>query len=293
MENQEEEIKKASFPERPWKVFFWEAFLFSFTLFLGIISAFRINQISQTLKIEKIPVKPTTLLEFILSFLFASLTVFLIIKFLKFQATKRILFKALFILAVFSGGALFLELWFGTIFALFLISILTLFWLKGPDILIHDLLLIMGMAGIGSVFGWRLDPLMIIILLSVFSVYDVIAVYLTKHMVKMAKGMIEAGAMPGIILPTRISEFKTPLKDIKMGGKFLILGGGDIVFPLLLCSSLASQGILNSIIVALFALIGLSFSFFIFISQKTRQAIPALPPIALFSIIGYLITKIL
>lgn len=106
----------------------------------------------------------------------------------------------------------------------------------------------------------------------------------------MAKEMIEAKAILGIILPPKIAEFQAPLKDVKMGGKFVILGGGDIVFPLLLVTSLVPYGILKSLIVAIFALFGLFISFWIFISQKTRQPIPALPPIALFSIIGYLIT---
>ena len=41
----------------------------------------------------------------------------------------------------------------------------------------------------------------------------------------------------------------------------------------------------------IFSLIGLFLSFYIFASQKVRQPIPALPPIALFSIIGYIITR--
>jgi len=37
---------------------------------------------------------------------------------------------------------------------------------------------------------------------------------------------------------------------------------------------------------------GLFAGFLFFISQKEKKAIPALPPIALFSIIGYFITKL-
>ena len=56
---------------------------------------------------------------------------------------------------------------------------------------------------------------------------------------------------------------------------------------------LIPEGILNSLIVAMFSLIGLLVSFLIFISQKMRKPIPALPPIALFSIIGFLVTLII
>ena len=108
----------------------------------------------------------------------------------------------------------------------------------------------------------------------------------------MVKEMVEAKAILGLILPSKISDFKINLKEVSPGGKFLILGGGDIIFPLILCVSLASQGIFKSLIVSVFATIGLALSFYLFISQKTRKPIPALPPIALFSIIGYLITKL-
>ena len=66
-----------------------------------------------------------------------------------------------------------------------------------------------------------------------------------------------------------------------------------MIFPLILTASLIPEGILNSSIVALFALNGLFLSFWIFTSQKIRQPIPALPPIALFSIIGFLITRLI
>jgi len=58
-------------------------------------------------------------------------------------------------------------------------------------------------------------------------------------------------------------------------------------------ASLVSQGILSSLIVATFSLIGLFAGFYFFISQKVRQPIPALPPIAVFSIIGFLITRLI
>jgi presenilin-like A22 family membrane protease len=135
--------------------------------------------------------------------------------------------------------------------------------------------------------------MVVVLLLIVFSIYDIIAVYKTKHMIKMAKEFIEAKAIPGLILPQKFSEVSVPLKEVKMGGRFLVLGSGDIIFPLLLVSSLVPEGIKKSFIVAFFATLGLLVSISIFLSQKTRKPIPALPPIALFSIIGFLITRLI
>ena len=168
-----------------------------------------------------------------------------------------------------------------------------LLWLKQPSVLIHNICIILGIAGLGASLGLRLEPVMTAILLIAFSVYDFIAVYKTKHMVKMAKEMIEHQAVLALVIPRGLSGFKGELKGIKTKGKYLILGGGDIAFPLLLSVSLLRQGILPSLVVAVFSLIGLLLSFLIFTSQKIKRPIPALPPITLFSVLGLLITFLL
>jgi len=279
---------KIVFLSNPWRIFAFEAFLFSLTLGLGIITAFRINKI---LEIQETAPPQISFWQFIFYFLFTTLFIFLISYFLKFKKEKTWIFKTIFILAVFSGGILLLSVWLSDIVSLSLITFLIFWWWKKPSIFIQDLLIILGMAGAGSILGLNLNPQAVILLLIVFSIYDFIAVYKTKHMIRMAKEMIRSKAILGLIVPSELSSFKENLKGVRPGGKFLILGGGDIVFPLVFAVSLIPFGILKSFIVAFFSLIGLFFSFWFFISQKTRQPIPALPPIALFSIIGYLITK--
>ena len=291
-EAEEEKIEQSTFPQKPAKILFWEAFFFILTMVLGIFTSWRIAQIPE-IEIEKIPFKPASFWEFLVSFAILLLIILLVIKYLKFRPGKEILFKVFFILPVFLGGMVFWSLWLGDIPALISIPALIIFWLIKPNVLIHNFLLISGMIGIGSIFGLRLDPLFVIFLLIIFSIYDIVAVYKTKHMIKMAKEFLEAQAIPGLVLPSKFSQISTPLKEVKMGGRFLILGSGDIIFPLLFVSSLVPEGILKSFIVAIFATIGLLVSIWIFISQKTRRPIPALPPIALFSIIGYLITKLI
>jgi len=271
----------------PWKIFWWEAFLFCLTLGLGILTAFKINKI---LKAEKIDLPPISFGQFLLYFLLATLFIFLISRFLKFKRGKEFIFKGVFILATFWGGSLLLSLWMPDILALILVGVLVFWRIRRPLILIHDLAVILGIAGIGAILGIRVAPQLVVLLLMVLSVYDFIAVYKTKHMIKMAKEMLLTGTILALIVPSKISDFKADLKEVKPGGQFLILGGGDVAFPLLLCVSLISEGIINSLIVAIFALVGLLVSFWLFASQKIRQPIPALPPIALFSIIGFLIS---
>jgi len=53
-----------------------------------------------------------------------------------------------------------------------------------------------------------------------------------------------------------------------------------------------SIGIVPALIVGGFSLLGLIASLLIFFLQKDKKPIPALPPIALFAIIGYIITML-
>lgn len=279
-----------NFPNNVWKIFIIEAFLFLLTLGLGIVASFQINKI---LKVEKLEIQKISFFQFILYFLFCTLLIFLFVRFFKYGKQKTAVFQTLFVLTVFWGGILLLSIWIGDVFALIFMTFLLFWWWKWPSIFIQDLCMILAMAGAGSVLGLTFTPEIIVILLIIFSIYDFIAVYKTKHMVEMAKEMIESRAILGLVVPPDLASFKQNLKQVKLGGKFMVLGGGDVVFPLLLCSSLVSSGILNSLIVALFSLIGLFAGFLFFISQKQKKAIPALPPIALFSIVGYFITKLL
>ena len=273
--------------QNPWKVFAIEAFLFSSVLALGIAAAFRINQI---LEIQKNTLPQISFWKFLIAFFLTTLFIFFITRFLKFKKEKGTIFKIIFVLAVALGGLLFLETWLPEPVPLILIVFFCFWWWKAPIVLNQDILIILGIAGIGSTLGLAFQPLMVAVLLIIFSIYDYIAVYKTKHMIKMAKEMIEQKAILALVAPSNVSGFQASLGEIKPGGKFLILGGGDIALPLLLCSSLIPVGILNSIIVAFFSLIGLFVGFYIFARRKARAPIPALPPIALFSIIGYLIT---
>ncbi|MDI6591987.1 MAG: presenilin family intramembrane aspartyl protease [Patescibacteria group bacterium] len=289
-DNETKEQAEIKSIQNPWRIFAIEAFLFCLTLGLGITTAFRINEI---FKIEKITLPQIPFWKFIFYFLLATLFIFLISRFLKFKKGKGILFKIIFVLAVFWGGILLLSVWIPDLFALILMTILVFWWWKKPSVLNQNILIILGIAGVGSVLGLSLEPLMVVILLIIFSIYDFIAVYKTKHMIKMAKEMIEAGAILALVVPPNISGLRESLEEVKPGGKFLILGGGDVVFPLLFSASLIPFGILKSAIVASFALIGLFVGFYFFAKQKVRQPIPALPPIAFFSIIGFLITKLI
>jgi len=266
-------------------------FLFSLTIGLGIFVA---RKLSQLFEFQGEKIVPISIWQFLGEFVLALFIIFLILFFgKKFKQKKKTLLKVLFLIATGLGSLISLGTIFGD-FSFPIVLVLLFLWLKKPCVLFHNILVVFGIAGTGSYLGLSLNPKSVVLLLILFSAYDYIAVYKTKHMVVMAKEMLQEGVIIGLILPHNLSDYKTPLSQVKPGGeRFFVLGGGDITFPLLLCCSILYQGLINSLIVAGFALIGFAFSFLIFSRQKTPRPIPALPPIALFSIIGYAIARII
>ncbi|MCK5044205.1 hypothetical protein KAR26_00560 [Candidatus Parcubacteria bacterium] len=279
----------------PWRILLGEVFLFSLTLGLGLIAGLRVNEFSEK---EIISLPQVSLGQFILQFILAVSVLFFILFIIKQRKKKKIVYKSLFVLTVWWGGTLTLNLWLSSLPAMVLMGLLVFWWHKQPLVLNHNICLILGLVGAGVILGLTLDPYAIVWLLVLFSIYDFIAVYKTKHMVKMAREMIEHKAILALIIPQKISDFGAQLEKVRTDSQavkreFLILGGGDVVFPMIFCISLLPQGINNSLIVAVFSLIGLLASFWLFIRQENRKPIPALPPIALSSLIGFLITLII
>ncbi len=260
--------------------------LFFSALILGILSGERVRKTSA---LQGIEIYPLSLPQFIFHFALASLFIFLLIRFLKSKKVKGKLYKFLFVLISFFAGMIFFEIWFPEPIPLFLISLLLFWWIKKPSVFNQNLLMIFGIVGISIILGLQMKPEVIVLLLILLSIYDFIAVYKTKHMVKMAQEMIEQRVIFGLIVPSDVFGFKESLAKIAPGGKFLILGGGDVAFPLLFSVSLLSKGIFASLIVVFFALFGLLANFYLLLRQTPRKPIPALPLIASFSIGGYLL----
>ncbi len=277
-----------------------EVLLFALTQVLGIFVTLRLFKL---LKVLEIKLQPISLSSFLIYFLIVTLLILALLKISRGKA--GFLLQILFILAVFFG----LDILFSTFIvepgaAILAAGLVALRFLQ-PTVLLHNLVVIGGLAGIGGMLGLSLSPRDVIILLVILSIYDVIAVYKTKHMTKMAKEMIKKRVILGIIIPEKISELRASMTEVekdkipiikapKLGkaGRFMILGGGDLALPLLLITSVAHQNIWRSIIVLVFALLGLILMHLIFIKLK-RRPIPALPPLAVFSILGYLISLLI
>ena len=159
----------------------------------------------------------------------------------------------------------------------------------------HNLAMVIAIAGLVPLIGMGLSPKIAIIALVVMSFYDIIAVYKTKHMINIARSMILSGAPFGFVVPTSWVGFMANNNEVgpKMGDKYMLLGAGDIGLPMLLISSIATNSIWSGVIVGIFTLMGVFVTHLLFINQERREPMAALPPIATLTIVGYLIVTLL
>lgn len=213
----------------------------------------------------------------------------------RFSGKSPVFFRAVLGLVIFAGSQtvfslIFNEVIFSTLAALLLASLV----LKAKMVLYHNVGMILAVAGVGAVIGLSLTPIAAVLLLLALSFYDIIAVYKTKHMIKMAEGMIKAKAISGIIIPQTRKDWFESLENVQPGGRFMILGSGDLIMPLILASSVVGlHGVTAGLTVILFSMVGLFLTYWLFINQKARRPMAALPPIAVMAIIGYLVSLIL
>ncbi len=173
-------------------------------------------------------------------------------------------------------------------------------WLFWANVWLHDLLLLITLAGAGSVFGFLFSPLTFMIFMLVIAVYDVVAVRF-GFMVWMADKLSESASLPAFIFPRNTGDWRLTLKNVHVGElkkqesekrEYTILGGGDIGFPLMLSVSVFFEDGLNgAILVGAFALVGLMGAFLIQKIWLKGKPMPALPPIAFLSLIGFVIAN--
>lgn len=143
----------------------------------------------------------------------------------------------------------------------FLLSIILAFYkVFRNNILIHNFTEMFIYGALAALLVPIISLFSVIILLILISIYDYIAVWKTRHMVKLAKFQSKIKIFAGLLIP--------------YGKERAILGGGDIAFPLIF-SGVALQKFGNiAFIVPLFTALSL---FTLFYLAKKKKFYPAMP----------------
>ena len=265
------------------KIFFEE--LVSFFL-IGILSIFSVAEIYKFGEIREAPI---SWWQFLLAFGVGTAIILGLIRIMHGGFFLRIFFLT----ALFSGTLITLSVFMSNTWSIILSLLLVTTYGFYPYVWFHNLVLILTLPGIAAVLGASLTPYAAAILLIFMSVYDYIAVYKTKHMVKMAKAMIAGRAIFAMIYPEHWHGFKSHLNEAHAGDGLMMLGVGDFVFPIIMATSAYSISTLAAWTVLAASLFGLLLMHLIFTFQKVRRPMPALPPLAAFAILGFFLAIIL
>ena len=228
------------------------------------------------------------------AFFSVATTVFLLFgKFLRRPWPLRPLFDGfIFRVLDFSG-----RVFFGDVAAP-LAAVLIAAYVIRPFILLHNVVLAFALAGVAASIGAALAPPAAIAVLVALSVYDIIAVHFTRHMVTMLREMLSAGAVFAMIFPRDWRNYgglfgremrrqSERAEKAASAGDFAMLGSGDFVFPAMLAVSALSSSGTAAWTVLVFSLFGLAAMHLIFIRRGVSRPMAALPPLAAFAIIGY------
>ena len=181
------------------------------------------------------------------------------------------------------------------VIALALGLILSFFKIYRRGYLLHNFTEILIYPGIATVFVPILNIYTIIIFLILISVYDMWAVWHSGIMQKMAKYQIDKlNIFSGFFIPYLSKSVRAKLKKLKASGKLgknkkvkvnvAVLGGGDVVFPIITAGvMLKTLGLFSAVLVVLGATAGLAY---LLLSSEKKKFYPAMPFITAGIFIG-------
>jgi len=208
----------------------------------------------------------------------------------------KVFLRVLFAL-LFSWGALIATVFYVPLPAAVAIAVaFGTFWFLIPLVWLHNLVLILAVSSLGAVFGRFITPWTAMAIILALAIYDFLAVRF-RFMLWMADRLSQINALPALIIPKDYSEWNFNLKKREKiievnpaAREYSILGGGDIAFPCLLTASVYfARGLVPAVIIAVFGLLGLVSVYAIQAKFLKGKPMPALPPIAAFTLVGLLV----
>jgi len=213
------------------------------------------------------------------------------------------LWKVWFLLAVLLTLAVSFAAFIPEYIAMALALGLALWKVFRPNMYIHNATEIFIYGGLAAIFVPIMNLFAAFMLLGLISIYDMFAVWKSKHMIEMAQFQTESKLFAGLSIsysmPVKISDKKPKgMQPISPDAKTAILGGGDIGFPLLfagvvmkglMLTESLTVGFLKSMIIPVFAAIAL---FILLMYGKEDQFYPAMPFISAGCLVGYFVVLI-
>jgi len=244
----------------------------------------------------------------VFAFALAFAIIFILMKY-KWKMVIRLWFFFVIILALGISLNAFIQPFSqnASIIALVFAVPLSFFKIFKPNVIVHNATELFIYPGIAAVFVPILTVKSVIALLILISIYDMWAVWKSGIMMKMAKfQMDELKIFGGFLIPSVSNKVRMQIKKIKQKYKnkkmparikkkkfrvnLAILGGGDVIFPIITAGVfMGTFGIISALFIIFGALAGLTFLFMI---TKKGKAYPAMPYISVGIFLGMLIWRL-
>jgi len=152
--------------------------------------------------------------------------------------------------------------------------------------------------GLAAIFVPMMNVFSAFMLLILISIYDMYAVWKSKHMIKLAEFTTESKVFAGLSVPYERSTGKiksTPSASLTKKSKIknAVLGGGDIGFPLLFAGAVLkvlmeshtlTLGFLKGLIIPAFTTVAL---YILFLKGEKNKFYPAMPFLSAGCFLGY------
>lgn len=152
------------------------------------------------------------------------------------------------------------------------------------NIIIHNMTELLIYPGIAVIFVPLLSVWTVVLLLILISIYDIYAVWHAGFMQKMAKyHMNKLKLFPGFFVPylgkkqkSQIAKLKkSRLKNKKIRINVVILGGGDVVFPMILAGVVfLALGFIQALLISIGATLALAYLLY---KSEKGKFYPAMP----------------
>ena len=196
------------------RLYAWLFVFFVATQSLGVLVAS--NLVEEDVKVTLVsedkdnPVNAVALIAYIIGL---TAVVLVLMRFFK----RRVfwLFEAL---AVFATTMIVVEVFLPGLGFMFAVLLVALRFAARQNIWLKNLASVFAVTGAGALIGISLGVIPVLVFICLLAVYDMIAVFKTKHMVKMAEALVSENLAFTFTIPTKEHAFQ--------------LGTGDLVIPL-------------------------------------------------------------
>lgn len=213
---------------------------------------------------------------------------------LLYKYNAELLVRLWFGSAIFMTMLIFVTAWIPPLIGIVVTILLVAgrFWVD--DLLIRNAFDVIAFAGAGALFGSLIGVEPAFVLLVLLALYDYGSVYVTKHMIALARAGTETDTFMGFTYPkgdgtaatsddpdiSRPAEQDVPDDAVRVG----ILGGGDVIIPMIFAVTLVEF----SVLAALSAMTGAAIALYLLLTRGMEERFyPAIPTLATGLLAGF------